>query len=325
MPKWRPPKGRRAVYWWTSEIGNLRGACSEARRAYYRSQRRRRDGPDVTEGLRSIYNDRKRALRGAICEAKERAHQEVLRGLDDDPWGRPYRSARKRLKGAGMPLVESLEPAFLDRVVADLFPLPPDIVPPCMAATVVEAAGEMAPEVSDIEMEAILTRLKARKKAPGPDGVHARVLAVVLPHMEVSVRELYTACLRSGRVPVAWKTGRLCLVRKEGRSADSSAAYRPIVLLDEAGKALEWVVASRLCRHLSAEGPDLSEAQYGFRAGRSTLDALWDLRSHTSGVVDGGGRALAVSEEILAVYLKILSPIMERVNLLIFIDFYQNV
>ncbi|CAH4031570.1 unnamed protein product [Pieris brassicae] len=69
-----------------------------------------------------------------------------------------------------MPLVESLEPAFLDRVVADLFPLPPDIVPPCMAATVVEAAGgdgEMAPEVSDIEMEAILTRLKARKKAPG--------------------------------------------------------------------------------------------------------------------------------------------------------------
>ncbi|CAH4001118.1 unnamed protein product [Pieris brassicae] len=188
-----------------------------------------------------------------------------------------------------MPLVESLEPAFLDRVVADLFPLPPDIVPPCMAATVVEAAGEMAPEVSDIEMEAILTRLKARKKAPGPDGVHARVLAVVLPHMEVSVRELYTACLRSGRFPVAWKTGRLCLVRKEGRSADSSAAYRPIVLLDEAGKALEWVVASRLCRHLSAEGPDLSEAQYGFRAGRSTLDALWDLRSHTSGVVDGGG------------------------------------
>ncbi|CAH4027010.1 unnamed protein product [Pieris brassicae] len=188
-----------------------------------------------------------------------------------------------------MPLVESLEPAFLDRVVADLFPLPPDIVPPCMAATVVEAAGEMAPEVSDIEMEAILTRLKARKKAPGPDGVHARVLAVVLPHMEVSVRELYTACLRSARFPVAWKTGRLCLVRKEGRSADSSAAYRPIVLLDEAGKALEWVVASRLCRHLSAEGPDLSEAQYGFRAGRSTLDALWDLRSHTSGVVDGGG------------------------------------
>ncbi|CAH4033561.1 unnamed protein product [Pieris brassicae] len=99
-------------------------------------QRRRRDGPDVTEGLRSIYNDRKRALRGAICEAKERAHQDVLRGLDDDPWRRPYRSARKRLKGAGMPLVESLEPAFLDRVVADLFPLPPDIVPPCMAATV---------------------------------------------------------------------------------------------------------------------------------------------------------------------------------------------
>ncbi|CAH4022267.1 unnamed protein product [Pieris brassicae] len=41
-------------------------------------------------------------------------------------------------------------------------PLPPDMFPPCMAAPIVEAAGgegEMAPEVSDIEMEAILTRL----------------------------------------------------------------------------------------------------------------------------------------------------------------------
>jgi hypothetical protein len=39
----------------------------------------------------------------------------------------------------------------------------------------------------------------------------------------------------------------------------------------EAGKLLERVIAACLGRHLSRTGPDLSEAQYGFREGRGTI------------------------------------------------------
>ncbi|CAF4850624.1 unnamed protein product [Pieris macdunnoughi] len=213
---------------------------------------------------------------------------------------RPYQAARKRLKGAGAPLTETLEPALLDRVISGLFPLPPNIVPPRMVTSVVDGDvdREQAPEVTDSEIESILCRLKSRKKAPGPDGLHARVLAVTFPYMGETIRGLFDLCLRSGRFPTAWKEGQLCLIRKEGRAPNSPGAYRPIILLDEAGKALEWIIASRLGRHLSIVGPDLDEAQYGFRAGRSTIDALMDLKQYTKRVVERGGRALAVSLDI---------------------------
>jgi len=46
------------------------------------------------------------------------------------------------------------------------------------------------------------------------------------------------------------------------------------VLLDEAGKLLECVLAARLVAHLEQVGPDLSDRQFGFRGGRSTIDAI---------------------------------------------------
>ncbi|CAF4927123.1 unnamed protein product [Pieris macdunnoughi] len=315
MPKWRPPPQRKAIYWWTREIEDFRRVCSGARRAYLRSCRRRSDDPQVREGLRLVYCRHKKVLQVAILDAKNEAHKKFLKELDSDPWGRPYQAARKRLKGAGAPLTETLEPALLDRVISGLFPLPPNIVPPRMVTSVVDGDvdREQAPEVTDSEIESILCRLKSRKKAPGPDGLHARVLAVTFPYMGETIRGLFDLCLRSGRFPTAWKEGQLCLIRKEGRAPNSPGAYRPIILLDEAGKALEWIIASRLGRHLSIVGPDLDEAQYGFRAGRSTIDALMDLKQYTKRVVERGGRALAVSLDIANAFFNCIfrgSPVL---------------
>ncbi|KAA5586033.1 reverse transcriptase family protein, partial [Pseudomonas aeruginosa] len=106
------------------------------------------------------------------------------------------------------------------------------------------------------------------------------------------------ACLESGRFPKQWKTGRLVLLRKEGRPADSPAGYRPIVLLDEAGKLLERVVAARIVHHLTGVGPDLSTEQFGFREGRSTIDAVMRVRALSDEAVGRGGVALAVSLDI---------------------------
>ncbi|CAH2230616.1 jg19043 [Pararge aegeria aegeria] len=74
--------------------------------------------------------------------------------------------------------------------------------------------------------------------------------------------------------PKSWKEGKLCLLRKEGRPLDSPAAYRPIELLSDTGKLFKKILAACLTLHLEMMGPGLSEVQYGFRTGRSTLDAL---------------------------------------------------
>lgn len=46
------------------------------------------------------------------------------------------------------------------------------------------------------------------------------------------------------------------------------------------GKMMERIIASRIVHHLTQQGPDVAECQYGFRAGRGTLDAikaLWNF------------------------------------------------
>ncbi|CAH2088843.1 unnamed protein product [Euphydryas editha] len=137
-----------------------------------------------------------------------------------------------------------------------------------------------------------------RRTAPGPDGVPGRVLSIALEQLRGRLRVLFDKCLSTGQFPKPWKTGRLCLLRKEGRPSDSPSAYRPIVLLDETAKMLKKILAARLVQHLEESGPGLSEAQFGFRAGRSTLDALNALRSLSSEAVASGDVLLAISLDV---------------------------
>ncbi|EZA57624.1 hypothetical protein X777_02176 [Ooceraea biroi] len=51
--------------------------------------------------------------------------------------------------------------------------------------------------------------------------------------------ELFTSCLRRKRFPPSWKRARLALIPKgKGKPADDPSVYRPVCLLDEAGKSL---------------------------------------------------------------------------------------
>lgn len=83
------------------------------------------------------------------------------------------------------------------------------------------------------------------------------------------------------------------LLPKEGKPADSPLTYRPICLLDEADKMLEKIIADRLVRHLSRDGPNLNEGQYGFRQGRSTIDAILRVRSLSESIATDGGVSMS--------------------------------
>ena len=58
-----------------------------------------------------------------------------------------------------------------------------------------------------------------------------------------------------------------------GRSRGLSSSYRPICLLDTVRKLLEEMILQRLQGHMVREN-GLSENQFGFRKGRSTVDAI---------------------------------------------------
>ena len=87
---------------------------------------------------------------------------------------------------------------------------------------------------------------------------------------------------------------RLVLLKKPDRAPSS---YRPICLLNEAGKLLERIICNRLTQCLDESG-GISEFQFGFRSQRSTVDAIWKLRAIMDDGVRHGGVMLAVSFDI---------------------------
>ncbi|XP_026329127.1 uncharacterized protein LOC113237082 [Hyposmocoma kahamanoa] len=101
-----------------------------------------------------------------------------------------------------------------------------------------------------------------------------------------------------GRFPICWEERGLVLLKKDGRPAESPAAYRPIVLLDDVGKRFERIVASLIVRHFHSVGPDLSDHQFGFRERRSTVDAIMRVKAFSDETVASGGVLLAVSLDI---------------------------
>lgn len=299
MPKARGcPPPRRAVYWWSQEIADLRTTSCASRRAYLRYRRRRHKDPNDEEPLRASYMTDKKALQLAISLAKGKAREDLLVGLDRDPWGRPYRSVRDKVRGSGAPLIGTLRQDFVERVVTELFPDAPEIRLPRMAIADNQPEDAAIPPVSDLEMSVSVDRLKSKRTAPGPDGVHGRVLGIALEHLGDQLRAVFDLSLRSGQFPAIWKCGRLCLIQKEGKPPDTPSAYRPIVLLDEAGKMLERIIVSRLTQHITTVGPNLADEQYGFRPRRSTIDAISALKDYTKGAVEQGDRAMAVSLDI---------------------------
>ncbi|CAB0039505.1 unnamed protein product [Trichogramma brassicae] len=64
------------------------------------------------------------------------------------------------------------------------------------------------------------------------------------------------------------------------------SSYRPLCMLDTAGKILERIICDRLEAFTERPG-GLSERQYGFRKGRSTIDAIEDVISTARTAVAG--------------------------------------
>ncbi|CAB0034884.1 unnamed protein product [Trichogramma brassicae] len=108
----------------------------------------------------------------------------------------------------------------------------------------------------------------------------------LLPRVLTSSLRVYTMCLETGVFPSGWKRQRLVLLPKPGKPPDEPSSYRPLCMLDTAGKILERIICDRLEAFTERPG-GLSERQYGFRKGRSTIDAIDDVISTAREAIAG--------------------------------------
>ncbi|XP_026830885.1 uncharacterized protein LOC113563438 [Ooceraea biroi] len=119
MPRAGRPR-RRPTYWWSAGLAELRRASGRAWRRFSRA--RRRGTAAEVDARYGELQERRSSLRAAIRDAKARAWEELLRSVEGDPWGRPYRLVMGKLRQWTPPETEEMDPLELRGVLDTLFP-----------------------------------------------------------------------------------------------------------------------------------------------------------------------------------------------------------
>lgn len=266
MPRKVAPRNwRRPVYWWNESLNALRASCLRARR---RCQRARSTA--IREERRSEYRVAKAALKYAIKQSKTTSFKALCREVDANPWGDAYRVVMAKTRGPATPAEGC--PDKLKIIIGGLFPVHEPTSWPSTPYGAVEEENTDERRISNRELVAIAKSL-AMKKAPGPDGIPNAALKEAIQAFPDMFRITMQKCLDEGHFPDKWKIQKLVLLPKPGKPPGDPASYRPICLLDTLGKLLERIILNRLSIYIEGEY-GLSRRQFGFRKGRSTLDAI---------------------------------------------------
>ena len=138
-----------------------------------------------------------------------------------------------------------------------------------------EPPGEISSDedlLCDVEyVEELLLKLDV-SKSKGPEGISGKMLKHTAACVAPSVTEIFNLSIRLDKLPDAWKTSFVVPIPKSSKSHLPSN-YRPISLLCILSKVLEKHIFSLIVKHLEVHHP-LSDCQWGFRPGRSTVTAL---------------------------------------------------
>lgn len=258
MPRKRSINQRPPVHWWDDHIGVLRSECLRKRRISQRGYRR----PNSTE-LVAEYKKARRELNKAIKDSKRTCWKELINEVERDPWGRPYKVVMTHLKSQPMPSPTC--PQLLQKIVTALFPQQREF-------NYLVAQGELEniPSVTEEELMEACNRV-GNNKAPGLDGIPNIALKTAIKAAPTLFLDVYDKCLKEGTFPRKWKQQRLVLLPKGKKPPEEPSSYRPLCMLDTAGKIFERIIHQRI---EAVVEPLLAENQYGFRKGRSTLDAI---------------------------------------------------
>ena len=107
------------------------------------------------------------------------------------------------------------------------------------------------------------------------EGVSTNVLKFALSKIIKAMSYLFSMSLKWGIFPKKWAIGFISILPKGGDKTDPSN-WRPITQTCVPAKLLEKIVQQRFMSHLNVNNI-LSECQYGFRKGRSTQQAIFEL------------------------------------------------
>ena len=104
------------------------------------------------------------------------------------------------------------------------------------------------------------------------DKISSRMLKMTTTSIAPSITELFNLSIRTGKIPDQWKESMVVPILKSNKLSDPGN-YRPISLTCILCKLLEKHMYNIMYDHL-VNNNQLSDSQWGFRSGRSTVCAL---------------------------------------------------
>lgn len=259
-------RNRTVPYWWNMDIEAKRKGAIATRRRITRGRERNATEQEIEaweENLKALQKE----LKNLIRKAKKHCWKELCEKVQHDIWGQGYSIAVREFKKPTLPGDLTNEEKM--KIARDLFPEIDDELPNTINETHAEKFTRQ-------ELEAAAERMKPGK-APGPDRVLPEAVKLATKIIPEEMLAIYNKLLKEGDFPKEWKRAKLVLIPK-GKVADGGLPkFRPICLLDTLGKLYEGMVKVRLEEELGNKRA-ISENQFGFRAGKSTIQAVkWVL------------------------------------------------
>lgn len=309
-------KKRISNYWWSEEIDQKRKECNRLRRKWKRSRRK----TDSEIEKEKEYRKAKKELRGMIAKAKNSAWKALIKTIDEDPWGLPYRIVLNKLRRNTPTLTEMLDKNILEDTLGQLFPK----ALKRKNEMVIDIDWDEDWDISAQEIHRIARKRTISNTAPGIDGVKALFWKQISDEMVEFVAEGLTICLRNGTFSNQWKIAQLVLIPKSDFNPEKPKV-RPICLLPEIGKIFERILAERMLDWMeNNEEAALSPNQFGFRKQRSTTDAIVELREFVESAHKQRGVVIAVGLDILNAFNSLqwadICDVLKRKNFPIYLQ-----
>lgn len=261
---------RKTNEWWTRELMEARKELRKKRKNFQREINQ-----EERERKKEEYRRERGEYKRAIEEEKRQSFVRFIeRESEGNPWGVAYKIvAGKGNQGLGMRTVEREDGTWTENerqtteyMLDKYFPRDTD-----EEEHIEETGGEqtMDEPFSEREIEECLKGTK-RRKATVTGDIPNEMLTILYEERKMEIMELMNGCLERGIFPSRWKEAEIVwLPKKDG-------GKRPISLLPTIGKVLDKLVGNRIMSNLERRGK-INERQYGFRTGRSTIDACENL------------------------------------------------
>ena len=139
--------------------------------------------------------------------------------------------------------------------------------------------------ISNESVSKLLRDLKPSKSA-GPDDIHPRVLKELAPELSTPLTLIFRSSLSTGKIPHSWKSANITAIYKKGDKKDPSN-YRPVSLTSVVCKILEKIIRDHIIDHFKKNNL-ISNSQFGFLSGRSTVIQMLQVMDDWTNYVDQG-------------------------------------